>query len=230
MTWLLVLGVAIAAFAAFLVVFKVPKGAREAVGAALVLGVAGYAAQGVPSQPGSPAMPMADNASQMGSFYVEERAKYSNTGIPPTDRWVVIADALARHGEFADAAEILRGTIGDDSKNADSWVAMGNALVGHAEGMLTPPALYAYRKADEADPKAPGPPFFLGLALAQSGRLGEAREIWADLLETAPQDAAWRGQLIQQLARLDALIAATGGANPDTRDPRPASVPAGAER
>jgi len=51
------------------------------------------------------------------------------------------------------------------------------------------------------------PAFFLGLALAQSGRFAEARNLWADLLQRAPAGAPWCGDLQNRLARLDALIA-----------------------
>jgi cytochrome c-type biogenesis protein CcmH len=123
------------------------------------------------------------------------------------DNWVVTADAFARHGQYADAAGLLRGVVDSDPKDADAWLALANALVGHAEGTLSPAALYAYHHAAEAAPSHPGPPFFLGLAMAQSGRFAEARQLWADLLQRTPPDAPWRADLQDRLARLDALIA-----------------------
>ena len=52
----------------------------------------------------------------------------------------------------------------------------------------------------------------MGLALAQSGRLAEARVIWARLLEQAPKEASYRVDLESRLARLDAMIGEQGGA------------------
>jgi cytochrome c-type biogenesis protein CcmH len=68
-------------------------------------------------------------------------------------------------------------------------VALGNTLVGHSDGLITPAAQFAFQKAAKISPEHPGPPFFMGLALAQSGKLVEARAIWAELLRRAPADA-----------------------------------------
>ena len=232
MTWVLVILLALAVFALVLFVFKVPKGGREAVAAALVLGIAGYAAQGAPLQPGAPKDAEEGRSGQLGEFFAQARATFSSSVLPPSDRWVVIADGLARHGEYADAAEVLRGTVENApvepandpdirAYRSDAWLSLGNALVAHAEGQLTPAATYAYRRAEKADPDAAGPPFFLGLALAQSGKLSEGRVLWADLLARAPKDAKWRPVLAQQLARLDAFIALQGGSPPGLDDVPP---------
>jgi cytochrome c-type biogenesis protein CcmH len=85
---------------------------------------------------------------------------------------------------------------------------MANALVAHADGTLTPASLYAFRRAAAAAPEHPGPPFFLGLALAQSGRFEEARGLWSRLLAATPSDAPWHAELVDKLQRLDTIIAA----------------------
>ncbi|MFC0205422.1 tetratricopeptide repeat protein [Novosphingobium soli] len=207
MTWILVLGLALLVLAVLVFALKVPRGAREAVASALLLGIAGYVTQGSPGLAGAPKEGR-EAISSDPTAMVEARAKVTNSGIPPNNRWVVIADGLARNGQFADAAEVLRGAVETNPKNAEAWLAMANALVAHAENTLTPASLYAYRRAIAADPDAPGPPFFLGLAYAQEGRLGEARALWADLVARAPEKAAWRAPLAAQLQRLDAAIAA----------------------
>lgn len=211
MTWALVALLAVAAFAMIAFGLKAPRGGREAIAAALVLGIAGYALQGTPGLPGAPKAP-AEEVSRNASAMVDARGKVSDSSLPPSDRWVVIADGLARNGRYADAAEVLRGAVEANPGNSEAWLAMGNALVAHADGMLTPAGLYAFRRAARADPDAPGPPFFLGLAFAQSGRYAEARQLWADLLARAPADAPWRGPLADQLRKLDAFIAAQGRA------------------
>lgn len=225
MTWVFVILLAALAFGLVVFVFKAPKGGREAVAAALALGIAGYAAQGSPAQPGAPKDAEQSRSGEMGEFFAQARATFSSSVLPPSDRWVVIADALARHGEYADAAEVLRGTVENEpaepsndpdvrAYRSDAWLSLGNALVAHAEGQLTPAAAYAYRRAEKSDPDAAGPPFFLGLAMAQSGRLPEGRAIWAELLARAPKDAKWRPALEQQIGRLDAFIAAQRGTPP----------------
>jgi cytochrome c-type biogenesis protein CcmH len=107
--------------------------------------------------------------------------------------------------------------VDKDPANASAWLAMGNALVGHAEGTISPAAIYAYGRAAKAEPDSPGPPFFLGMALLQSGRLAEGRAEWAGLLARSPQDAPWRGDLAKRLAELDSFLARqAGGAAPAT--------------
>ena len=69
--------------------------------------------------------------------------------------------------------------------------------------------------AGETAPDSPGPPFFLGLALAQSGRLDDARALWFDLLQRSPADAPWRAGLQERLGQLDALIGRRNQAQAD---------------
>jgi len=124
------------------------------------------------------------------------------------NRWMIIADALSRNGQFGDAAGVVLGAVEKDPKNADAWLSLANNLVAHADGNLTPAAQYAYRQAAMADPAHPGPPFFLGLALAGSGKLAEGRALWADLLAKTPAEAPYRADLAERLKRLDAFMAA----------------------
>ncbi|MDR2857913.1 MAG: tetratricopeptide repeat protein [Novosphingobium sp.] len=183
-----------------------PRAGWEAIAAALLFGLAGYGLQGSPGLHGAP-KEAAETIAGDPAALVAARKSLDGRDKPLDNNWVVIADALARHGQYADAAGVLLGAVDKNPGNADAWLALANALVGHAEGRLSPAALYAYRHAAEAAPSHPGPPFFLGLALARSGRLAEARNLWADLLQRTPPDAPWRSDLQEQLSRLDALIA-----------------------
>ena len=190
--------------------FKLPRAQLQVVGAALALGLAGYALQARPGLAGSP---RAAAEAITGTSSSAIAARQALGGAAPANNWIVIADALARHGQYADAAELLRGAVAKEPGNTDAWLAMANALVAHSENSLTPAALYAYQRAAQAAPDNPGPPFFLGLALAQSGRLAEGRALWAGVLARAPKDAPWRADLTDRLSRLDAFIAARNGAD-----------------
>lgn len=174
MTWLAAVLLALAAFAVITWAFKAPRSGWEAVAAALVAGLAGYAMQASPSIPAAP------------------------------------KPAMEKVGD--DAASLLSGTARSGPKDSNAWLDTANALVAHADGLLTPAALYAYQQAANAEPDNPGPPFFLGLALAQSGRFIEARNLWAELLLRSPADAPWRADLQSRLARLEMLIAQQGEA------------------
>ena len=218
MTWLIVIGLALVAFGLIAFVFRLPRALWEVVGAALLLGIAGYAFQGSPAQPGAPKAPAEKVGESTSAAEIAERQKLAEGNIAG-DKHVIIADALARHGQYADAAEVLRGAVEEDAANAPAWLAMGNALVAHADGTISPAAIYAYGQAARAAPGSAGPPFFLGMALIQSGRLGEGRAIWADLLARSPKDAPWRGDLEKRLGELDAFLARqqAGGAGMPAR-------------
>lgn len=204
MTWVVLIALAVAALLALLALMRKPREGWEALAAALMVGLAGYALQGSPSVPSAMKAAQAkaaDNAADM----VADRHRFSGVD-PMRNQWTVIADALASRGQYADAATILRGAVEKDPKNADAWVALGNALVGHAEGHLSPAALYAYRMGAQADPANPSPPMFLGLAMAREGRFDETRAMWQAVLDKAPADAPWRKNVEERVARLDKLM------------------------
>lgn len=221
MAWVIVLLVAVAIMAGMIWLGKMPRKAWELAGAALFLGIAGYAWQGQPSLAGSPKEPieklgmfdedLAKQRDEMGGNFGDARA------------WLVLADGQSRQGKFATAATALSKGLETHPEDPDLWVALGNALVGHSNGLLTPASQFAYQKAASLSPDHPAPPFFLGLALATSGQLTQARAIWAELLERSPADAEWREDLTARLVRIDALIAQQSGA---PAPGMPGSVPA----
>jgi cytochrome c-type biogenesis protein CcmH len=222
MIWLLIVALALVVLLVLTMGFRGARGGWEAIASALVLGLAGYALQGHPGQPGAP-HDAADKPNIFAATLVDERRKVVGATVQGS-KWEMIADALMRHGDYADAAEVLRGAVDKDPRDSAAWLAMASALVGHAEGSLSPASLYAFRQAAKADPQAPGPAMFLGLALAGSGRFDEAHDMWATLLAKAPADAPWRKDLVARMARLDQIIAMTRAAQgarwaPSTRRP-----------
>lgn len=205
MTWLIALGLAALCCATLVFVFKVPRHGWEALGAALLLGIAGYAVQAkqLPGAPKTAAMAQNDDGKALVAARQQLRVGPPQQG----NSWLVIADAQVRNGRYADASTLLLGAVEQNAKDSESWLALGIALISHAEGNLSPAALYAFRQASTADPAAPGPPFFLGLALAQNGRLDEGRTLWTSLLKAAPPGAPWRAELQARITSLEAFIA-----------------------
>ncbi|MFO1256547.1 MAG: cytochrome C biosynthesis protein [Sphingomonadaceae bacterium] len=206
MGWILAAGLALAAFGVLVLVFKAPRKGWEAIVAALLFGLAGFAFQARPDLAGAPKAAAADVA-KSGKALVEARHQLSQGGTISGDRLLVTADALARNGSFGDAASLALGAAERNPGNADAWLAVANNLVAHADGALTPAAHYAYGRAIEADPRHPGPPFFLGLAMLQNGELEKGRKMWADLLARSPADAPWRADLQARLDELDRFLA-----------------------
>lgn len=207
MTWAFAFLLAVMAFCAMAFALKAPRAGWEVIGAALLFGMAGYGLQASPSLPGAPKPPVQSIADSSGVLVEVRRSLSGENASFDGNRLLVIADGMARNGQFANAATLLLGAVEKEPGNGEAWLAMANALVSHADGLLSPAALYAFRRAATADPNHPGPPFFLGLAMAQSGRLTEARALWADLLAKTPPDAPWRPDLESRLDRLDQFIA-----------------------
>src|SRR3546814_7635927 len=120
----------------------------------------------------------------------------------PAAQWLAMSDGFARTGKTALAAQTLEKGLASNPYNVDLWVALGNALVAHGGGMMSPAAALAFDEAAKRDPAHPAPPFFAGLAMAQSGDLKGAEAVWSDLLARSPADAPWRADLEMRLAQL----------------------------
>lgn len=208
MIWLALIALALAAFLLAAFVIRLPRSAWALFGAAMLFGLTGYALQGSPGLAGSSRQP--DIKNDAGNLaLVDARRQMFNPDRAPS-RYVTVADGFARRGQFEDAAGILSGAVSQNSNDGEAWLALANALVEHADGSLTPAALYAYGQAQEVLPGHPGPSYFLGVSLIRSGRPVEARELWAETLERAPTNAEWRPQMEERLSRLDELLAQIG--------------------
>ncbi len=205
MIWLAVLLLAVGALALAVFLLRLPAAGRTLFAAALVFGLAGYAWFGSPGQPAAPKT--AEVAQPEAAFgAIKARRAFFDPSQPP-GRFVMMADGYARKGQHADAAALLRGAVADNPDDAEAWVALGNALIEHADGNPTPAALLAYAQAERIAPQNPASAYFFGVALLRGGRAEETRAIWAELIEAAPADAPYRAELAMQLAQLDAIIA-----------------------
>lgn len=200
MGWAIVLGLALAAGLALWRWGKLPRAAFEAVAAALLLGLAGYALQGHPDQPGNPVRPRAETV-QVDESDLALRDKMGQR-FGSAGQYLMTADGAMRAGLPAAAVGFIKRGLQDHPNDPDLWLGLGNALVVHNEGQLSPAATFAFQRAADLSPQHPGPPFFMGLALAQNGRFAEARTVWTDLLQRAPADASWRADLEARLAEL----------------------------
>jgi cytochrome c-type biogenesis protein CcmH len=142
---------------------------------------------------------------------IEARWALSGHAGPVVGSLLIMADADMRSGRYEGAAIVARSMVEKNPGDAEAWVALGNALVAHAQGELTPAALYAFRRSSEADPNYAAPPFFLGLALARNNRLAEARTMWAVLLARTPKESPLYADLGNRLTQLDAYMAQRDG-------------------
>ncbi|WP_324827898.1 tetratricopeptide repeat protein [Qipengyuania zhejiangensis] len=216
MSWLPIVALAALAFIGAIFIVKLPKAMWMLFGASLLFGLAGYALQGSPGQASAPASGQKERSVETGELLVQARREFYPEGALPS-RFVITADAFARRGQFDQAANFLRNAVSENPRDGEAWLALGNALVEHADGQLTAAALFAYSRAEEVDPSNPAPTYFLGLASLRAGEPGRTRQLWQELLESAPEDASWKPLLAERLGRLDQLLGiAPQGAAPPT--------------
>jgi cytochrome c-type biogenesis protein CcmH len=197
MGWAILFALIALSFAA-LWLMRVRQGLLTAALAALMLGASGYALQGHPSLAASPAQ---GSEGREVRPLRELRQAFFGT-FSPEESWLTLSEGLARGGNTEDAVNILQNAVRRYPTDAQLWIGLGNALVDHAHGP-TPPAEYAYRRAEQLLPGHPAPRFFHDLALARSG---EEEAAFRDLVALAREypDASWR-PMVAQLALAIAL-------------------------
>lgn len=187
---------------------KLGRGGWEVTAAALFLALAGYAWQGQPGAKGSPVEAVEDNPNP--EAIPQDLRKGAASSMNAEGQWLQLADALMRVGRTRAAVSILSEGTRKAPNNPDLWVGLGNALVTHNGGQISPAAQFAFERAARIEPDHPGPPFFLGLGLAQAGKMEEAGEVWRGLLARAPANAPWKADLEARLAQIGQLPATSG--------------------
>jgi len=203
MGWLIFLGLALIVAGLLWRFGRLPKGGIELVAAALFLAIAGYAWQGSPGLPGKPTPPPEDSKVPDSSFAQEREKLLARFG---ADADVLgTADAFHRQGLNLYAIGIIKGGLEKRPNSADLWVGLGNALVIHGGGLMSPAAQLAFQRAETLAPDHPGPPFFMGLAYAQAGQLDRAEATWRALLDRSPANASYRPELEERLIEIEQL-------------------------
>ena len=200
MGWVVMLALTLGTFAGLWRFVRADKAAVQFLAAALLLAVAGYAWQGRPGLEGRPKpppererLPESDFAGMREDML--GRFNYAST-------WLTIAESYQRRGDTRSGAEVIRSGLRESPNNPDLWVGLGNALVIHGDGLMSPAAQLAFQRAAAIAPDHPGPRFFYGLALAQGGNYDEAERIWRGLLAQAPADAQYRRMIEERLQAL----------------------------
>lgn len=201
MGWLFIIILALAAFIALWRFGRLDRGGLQFVAAGLLLALAGYAWQGRPGLAGSPHRPPEHRGLPDSEFAKVRHDLMGRFGT--ADRWLTIAELYNREGDTEGAAQIIEAGLRAHPNDADLWVGLGNALVIHGGGMMSPAAQLAFQRAAAIAPNHPGPKFFYGLALAQGGHLDEAERVWRDLLASAPPTAMWRGAIEERLQAIE---------------------------
>ena len=209
MGWVTLVVIGIVAFAGLRLV-GVPRALGWLTAAALAIGATGYAAQQRAGLPGHPVTAQA-RAVEVDPGMVAFRAMIL-PGTPDGRAALAVADTDMRQGDTAAAVtgllQVTRRMPGD----AALWTGLGSAIAAHDGGQVSPAARFAFQRALRLAPREPGPPFFLGLALVQSGDLAAAKIAWLRALALAPRDARYRVDIAERLVVIDEFQAMTAGA------------------
>jgi len=168
---------------------------------ALAIAGGGYAWQGNPSLPSAPATALDQSAAFDAAG---AQAHPMKPAFNRTEMVLNTAQAMIRAHNSAGAVALLQGEMHGFEGNADLWIGLGNALVAHGDGLISPAALFAFDKAAALAPEQPLPPMMHAMALAQAGRMAESAAALEQLLARTPQDAPYRADLVARLGAVKA--------------------------
>lgn len=172
--------------------------ARLALALAAVAAFGGYAVSGHPLLSDAPAPPRED-AARLGAA-IEQAKRNLPLGGGDVSAWLMLADTFDRVGATERGVDAMQRALVDYPRSPDLWVGLGNALVVHAEGQVTPAARLAFGRAAALDPRHPGPRYFLGLAYLQAGKPADAVAAWQALRADSPPGSPWLADLDERIA------------------------------
>lgn len=221
MGWLIMIGLALLVGLGLGWFLRRDKGALQFLAAALLFALAGYSWQGRPDFAGA-----AKQAPERQRLPDSEFAKTREDTLGRFDRaaaWLNMAESFQARGDYQTAAKLLQGAARRNPRDVDLWVGLGNALVLHGGGMMSPASQLAFQRAQAIAPNHPAPRFFYGLALAQGGNFDGAERVWRELA-AGDLPTNYR-RLIDE--RLQAIaVARASGEIPSGPPPRQPQAPA----
>jgi tetratricopeptide (TPR) repeat protein len=176
----------------------VSRDALTIIGAGLALGCAGYSLQGAPDLAARPVVAVEEIALPTRNDKPKLMGEYSNAAVR-----VQQAENFLRAGQPRLAMKVIQLGLDKDPNNAALLTGLGNTLVSHGGGLLSPAAEHVYRKALREEPDDPATLFFYGLALASNDRIEDARVLWRALLAVLPKSSPQR-------AEVERIIASSG--------------------
>lgn len=109
--------------------------------------------------------------------------------------WVLLGRTLVSLGRWTEAEDAFSQAISRSPDDSSLHAQMGEVLTLEAGDRVTDAALAEFAKAP-GDPRAR---YYEALALAQSGKITEAREQLRALATEAPPDARWRQLVMDEL-------------------------------
>ncbi|HRQ82310.1 MAG TPA: c-type cytochrome biogenesis protein CcmI [Azospirillaceae bacterium] len=141
--------------------------------------------------------------------------------------WTILARAMARMGEWQEAAAAFKQVVRLAPDDIDVKAAYAETLVNVAGGKIGPDALKILREVQAAAPKDPRALYYLALARSQDGDLKGALEDWRTLVAATPADAPWlpvvKARIEETASKLGLDIASVMPQPLPAAEPKPAS-------
>ncbi|SEI41555.1 cytochrome c-type biogenesis protein CcmH [Cribrihabitans marinus] len=186
--------------------------------------------------PGVPAVPFADRQDEQAEQVriteltgrLLDRLENDPEG-GPTEGWMLLGQTYMRMGRYADAASAMENVIERDDAVSAMVSQYAEALISAEDGIVTPQARKAIRRALDMDSSNPAASYYEAIALDQAGDSEDAHDLLISRLEQAAGPAPWMEIFIAQANRigeaigrepvsLAAFAPMAGGAPGPTRD------------
>lgn len=163
--------------------------------------------------PGVPGVPFADRQEERSeqaqitelTGRLLERLESDPEG-GPTEGWMLLGQTYMRMGRYADAALAMETVIERDDASSAILSQYAEALIAAEDGIVTPKARNAIRRAREMDPSNPAASYYEAIALDQAGDSGEAHDLLLSRLEQAAGPAPWIEVFVAQANRIGETI------------------------
>ncbi len=168
------------------------------------------------------AAPEAQDAGDFSAMIAQLQARLEGPD-PDPEGLRLLAQSQARIGRHADAWrtwERLIATRGDEA-TAAMFSSMAEEMILAAQGYVSPQAETALTEALRRAPTNPIARYYMGAALAQTGRATAAFEAWSSLIADSPEGAPW---LQATRAQIVELAERTGRPAPPMPQPRAPSA------
>lgn len=163
--------------------------------------------------PGVPTVPFADRQDERAeqaqitelTGRLLERLENDPEG-GPTEGWMLLGQTYMRMGRYSAAAAAMGNVIERDDTVSAMVSQYAEALIAADDGIVTPQARNAIRRALEMDSTNPAASYYEAIALDQAGDSEEAHDLLVSRLEQAAGPAPWMEIFIAQANRIAETI------------------------
>lgn len=202
---------------------KARSGRMLALAAVLAVPLIAWGVYPLFGAPDTPSMPLAARlANSPQNSSVDEliaRAEAHLAQNPGDARgWDVLAPIYLRIGRGADAVNAYRSAIRLEGENFQRILGLGEALIAVSGGPITAEAEGLFEKAALLEPEDIRPQYYLAQGEMQDGNADGAIKRLQTVLDKAPDDAPWRKQVEETIARIRGVAPQAPTTGPTTED------------